>query len=126
MDKKEKEVVASYGQQWVDAIDRQTKQMAMLTTAVRYLADVIGVKGDAENPKDEQGKVQVTIEAEVKEPEQSVLTIEEVKKSLNTFARAQGKDKAFALLEKYTGSRELKNLRQDQYADIYQELTEAA
>jgi hypothetical protein len=130
MNASEQKIVGTYGQQWVDAIDRQTAAMDRLVAAVKYMADVIGFKADDANPKDAEGKAQVLLEINQPLPQDDepladapTYTLEDIRKALNAFAKKAGKDPVMEILVKYAQSGKPADINPDQYSELMREIS---
>jgi hypothetical protein len=122
MNSKEKEIVNNYGQQWVEAIDRQTVAMDRLVTAIKYMADIIGFRGDDINPKTPDGKAMVTIEIDQPLPKDDepliTYTLADLKDALNGYVRKVGKDKAMEYVNQYSISGKVTDIHPDNYNKV--------
>ena len=108
----------------------------LLTKAIDYHARVIGYKADAENPKDEDGRLTVKLDhqEETKLPEEPVnekqesskknLTIDDVKQAVNQLAR-KDKDAAISIVKKYAETVKLEDIKADDYFSLIKEAKEA-
>ena len=102
MNKQEKEIMETFGEKLINSID-------LLTKAIQYHADVIGMEGD---------KAKLT--AEISLPDKSY-TLDDIKSTLNKYAKREGKDAALALVKRFAGSHNPADIKEADYPKIIAE-----
>lgn len=113
--------------------ERLFDALALLAQAIRYHADVIGYKADADN-KGPDGKAIVTLETNclpsdnghetaVIGAEEPHVTIEDVKKALKQVVAAKGKKEAERLISLYSDGKGFSSIKTDDYSNIIKEAT---
>lgn len=94
-----------------------SESIVTLATAILYLADSIGNKGDGITTK--------IVDPEVLEKKDinPAVTLDQIKTALNTFAKKHGKEKAIAVLDEFTdGTHRPQDVKPEEYNKLIGEL----
>ena len=121
------------GEAWIEAVSKHTEALNRQVEAIRYLADVIGFNADKLFEKGKNTPApSMTVEHALppddtpvvpaqEPPPKTEPTLEDVRASMNAFARRQGKDAAFALIKKYSSSLKVEDIAPERYGELLME-----
>jgi len=131
-EKEAREAFADLARGLIEAVVGLSEKVEYQTTALHYLADVIGFSADKFNTGGATIKEQATLpdkDQPLVQPKAAVkkaapkkdYTFEDIRSLLNGYARLNGKDAALKLVEKYSNCFDLQKVDKKDYAKLAQE-----